>query len=197
MEPDIFDKAKINYQMLQTLTDLTDDELRALSTKTVDKLRRLSSDRATMLQVFGATPGGGRKNAFQEALSLYPELLQDEYCRGTLRLIKAKIEREAKAGRLDIDGVYSFLIPDLYSFCQWLFLGDQNPGGLLMDGEVYCRLFEPGKELDCLRSPHLYREHAIRRNIYGVNEEAKRWFVTDGIYTSCHDLISRILQFDE
>ena len=154
IEPDTFDKAKINYQMLQTLTDLTDDELRALSAKTVEKLRRLSSDRYAMLQVFGATLGKVRKNAFQEALTIYPELLQDEYCRDTLRLIKAKIEREAKAGRMDIDGVYSFLIPDMYSFCQWLFLGDSSPSGLLRDGEVYCRLFEPGQELDCLRSPH-------------------------------------------
>lgn len=196
VEPDTFDKAKINYQMLQTLTDLNDDELRALSAKTVDKLRRLSSDRNTMLQVFGATPGGGRKNAFQESLRIYPELLQDEYCRDTLRLIKAKIEKEAKAGRLDIDGVYSFLVPDLYSFCQWLFLGDKNPVGLLGDGEVYCRLFEPGQELDCLRSPHLYREHAIRRNMYGVNEETKRWFITDGCYLSSHDLISKIVMCD-
>ena len=30
----------------------------------------------------------------------------------------------------------------------------------------------------------------------GVNEEAKRWFQTDGIYTSCHDLITKILQND-
>lgn len=196
MEPDTFDKAKINYQMLQTLTDLTDDELRALSSKTADKLGRLSTDRNTMLQVFGATPGKARKNAFQEALSIYPELLQDEYCRDTLRLIKAKIEKEAKAGRLDIDGMYTFIIPDLYSFCQWLFLGCQNPKGLLEDGEVYCRLFEPGQELDCLRSPHLFLEHVPRRNMYGANEGARRWFLTNALYISTKDLLSRIIQCD-
>ena len=128
---------------------------------------------------------------------LYPELLQDEYCRDTLRMIKASLEKEAHAGRLDIAGKYTFLIPDMYAFCQWLFLGDKDPSGLLENGEVYCRLFEGGKELDCLRSPHLYLEHAVRRNIAGVNEEAKRWFQTNGVYTSCHDLLSKILQFDE
>lgn len=196
MEEDVFEYAKINYQMLQTLTDLTDDELKALCSKTVEKLDKISSDRNTMLNVFGATPGNWRKDAFQEALMLYPELLQDEYCRDTLRMIKTKIEKEAIAGRLDIEGYYTFLIPDLYAFCQWLFLGEAIPSGLLQNGEVYCRLFESGVELDCLRSPHLYKEHAVRKNMFGLNDEAKRWFQTDGIYTSTYDLISRILQFD-
>lgn len=196
VEDDIFERAKINYQMLQTLTDLTDEELEQLSARTIAKLDRISSDRNTMLNVFGATPGNRRKTAFQEALSIYPELLQDEYCRDTLRMIKAKIEKEAVAGRLDIDGYYTFLIPDLYAFCQHLFLGEEVPSGLLKNGEVYCQLFEPGVELDCLRSPHLYKEHAVRTNQYGLNEEAKRWFVTNGIYTSTYDMISKILQFD-
>lgn len=196
MEEDIFEYAKINYQMLQTLTDLTNEELLELSARTIDKLDKISSDRNTMLNVFGATPGNWHKDPFQEALILYPELLQDEYCRDTLRMIKAKIEKEAVAGRLDIEGYYTFLIPDLYAFCQSLFLGEEAPAGLLQDGEVYCRLFQPGTELDCLRSPHLYKEHAVRMNVFGLNEEAKRWFQTDGIYTSTHDMISKILQFD-
>ena len=197
MEDDVFEDAKINYQMLQTLTDLSDEELLAISERTRRKIQTVTSDRNTMLQVFGATAGNRRRNAFQESLMLYPELLQDEYCRDTLRMIKASLEKEAHAGRLDIAGKYTFLIPDMYAFCQWLFLGDKNPSGLLENGEVYCRLFEGGKELDCLRSPHLFLEHAPRRNVVGINEEAKRWFQTGGVYTSCHDLISKILQFDE
>lgn len=196
MEEDEFGKAKINYQMLQTLTDLSDGELREIMAATVGKLDRTCHDRETMLKVFGATKSNTRPTAFQEALLLYPELLQDEYSRDTLRLIRAKLEREAVAGRLDVDGYYTFIVPDLYAFCQRLFLGDENPAGLLADGEVYCRLFEPGTELDCLRSPHLYREHAVRKNMFGINVEAKRWFVTDALYTSDMDLISRILQFD-
>lgn len=196
MEDDVFEDAKINYQMLQTLTDLSDEELLAISERTRRKIQTVTSDRNTMLQVFGATAGNRRRNAFQESLMLYPELLQDEYCRDTLRMIKASLEKEAHAGRLDIAGKYTFLIPDMYAFCQWLFLGDKNPSGLLENGEVYCRLFEGGKELDCLRSPHLYLEHAVRKNVVGLNEEAKRWFQTDGIYTSCHDLITKILQND-
>lgn len=194
MEDDVFEDAKINYQMLQTLTDLSDEELLAISERTRRKIQTVTSDRNTMLQVFGATAGNRRCNAFQESLMLYPELLQDEYCRDTLRMIKASLEKEAHAGRLDIAGKYTFLIPDMYAFCQWLFLGDKDPSGLLENGEVYCRLFGGGKELDCLRSPHLFLEHACRRNVAGINDETKRWFQTNGIYTSCHDLISKILQ---
>lgn len=196
MEEDEFGKAKINYQMLQTLTDLSDDELWEIMSATVSKLDRTCHDRETMLQVFGATRSNTRPSAFQRALLLYPELLQDEYSRDTLRLIRAKLEREAVAGRLDVEGYYTFIVPDLYAFCQRLFLREENPTGLLVDGEVYCRLFEPGAELDCLRSPHLYREHAVRKNMFGINDEAKRWFATDALYTSDMDLISRVLQFD-
>lgn len=196
VEPDTFDKAKINYQMLQTLPDLTDEELLELSAETRRRLKCVSSDRATMLQVFGATKENDRKSPFQESLYLYPELLQDEYTCDTLRDVRKSIERASWAGRLDVDGYYSFLIPDMYAFCQWLFLGDKEPSGLLANGEVHCSLFEPGQELDCLRSPHLYVEHCIRRNVAGADPEYKRWFVTDGVYTSTHDLISKVLQFD-
>jgi hypothetical protein len=62
-------------------------------------------------------------------------------------------------------------------------------------------LFRKNEKLDCLRSPHLYREHPIRRNIayvgYGERQqELREWFCTDAIYTSCLDFISKILQFD-
>lgn len=196
MEEDKFGRAKINYQMLQTLTDLSDDELREIMAATVGKLDKICHHRETMLQVFGATTSNTKPSAFQKALILYPELLQDEYSRDTLRLIRAKLKREAVAGRLDVNGYFSFLIPDLYAFCQRLFLGEENPSGLLADGEVYCRLFDPGQEVCCLRSPHLYREWTVRRNMVGMDEERKRWFITDGVYTSCHDMISKILQFD-
>ena len=53
----------------------------------------------------------------------------------------------------------------------------------------------PDKKLACLRSPHLYREWPIRIN--NKNTEIEYWFGnTKCIYTSCHDLISKILQFD-
>ena len=78
--------------------------------------------------------------------------------------------------------------------CEWLFLGIENPNGLLGADEVYCSLFRNG-EVDLLRSPHLYKEHAIRTNV--KNESTKKWFKTNAAYTSCRDLVSKILQFDD
>lgn len=197
-EPDHIDTAKFNYQMLQTLVDMTDDELTALCERTNRKLSNLSSDRQTMLQVFGATKDKDQMSAFQKSLAYYPELLQDPYCRETLRDLKNSIEWKALAGRLDIDGKYLFLIPDLYAACDHWFNGVEVPEGLLQNGEVYARPYRYAKELDVLRSPHLYKEHAVRHNTASDDvPELRRWFQTDGIYTSTHDTISRVLQFDE
>lgn len=196
-EPDRIENAKFNYQMLQTLTDLTDEELEKICERSNRKLRDMASDRKTMLQVFGATKDPERLNAFQQSLAYYPELLQDPYCRETLRDLKNSLELQAVAGRLDIDGKYLFLVPDLYAACQHWFLHQEVPKGLLADGEVATRVYARKEKLDVLRSPHLYKEHAVRRNVWAENPELKRWFRTDAIYTSSFDVISKILQFDK
>lgn len=186
--------AKLNYQMLQTLTDISEDEIERLANRSVEKIQKVASDRETMLEVFGASSQYKNKNAFQECLSIYPELLSDPYTKEMLRQIKKNLVKEGKSAKLDLSAKYMFLIPDLYAFCQWLFLGDKDPCGLLKDGEVSSFLYRVYGKLDCLRSPHLYREHAVRNNV--VNAETKKWFTPNAIYTSCHDLISKILQFD-
>ena len=127
---------------------------------------------------------------------LYPELFRDSYHKDILKQTKKSLVKQAKGGRLAVNGRYQFLSPDLYAFCEHLFLGEQNPKGLLEDGEVYSRLNKNDAELACLRSPHLYREWAIRKN--KRDEELDKWFgQTKCIYTSCHDLISRYLMFDK
>lgn len=186
--------AKLNYQMLQTLTDISEDEIERLANRSVEKIQNVASDRETMLEVFGASSQYKNKNAFQECLSIYPELLSDPYTKEMLRQIKKNLVKEGRSAKIDLSAKYMFLIPDLYAFCQWLFLGDKDPCGLLKDGEVSSFLYRAYKKLDCLRSPHLYREHAVRNNV--VNAETKKWFTPNAIYTSCHDLISKILQFD-
>jgi hypothetical protein len=85
----------------------------------------------------------------------------------------------------------------MYAFCEWLFKGDKNPKGLLNRGEVFCKVYKNSEKLDVLRSPHLYREHGIRNNVVGDKDgKKKKWFTTNGIYTSVDDLLSKLLQFD-
>ncbi len=193
-EESTFTNAKLNYQMLQTLSDLSDDELSILSKKSRNSIVNIGRDKATMLKVLGVTESNKAKNYFQQALEVYPELLNDTYSKEILKQVKKSMVTQSRAGKLDIDGKYTFICPDLYAFSEYLFLKNKNPNGLLTNGEVHCSLYKNDIKLDCLRSPHLYREHAIRNNI--VDKEKGRWFITKGLYTSCHDAISKILMFD-
>jgi len=193
-EEDEFGFAKLNYQMLQTLVDITDKELQIICKRTKNNIMRIGYDRKTMFKVLGVTKTNTSKNYFQQAVEIYPELLNDTYSKEILKQVKKKMVKEARAAKIDINGKYTFIIPDLFSFCEFLFLDDKNPKGLLEDGEVYCNLYKDKPKLNCLRSPHLFREWAVRNNI--VDNKKRKWFITNGLYTSCHDLISKILQFD-
>lgn len=190
---DIGSKATINYQMLQTLTTMSDDELRKIAQETINDVTKIGNDKNTMLKVLGVVEDGKYKTPFQRALMIYPELLKDDYSQEVIKAKKRKIVREGRAGKLRVNGYYTFIIPDLFAFCEWLFLNEENPKGLLLTDEVHCNIFNTGK-VDILRAPHLYREHAIRNN--NLSERVSKWFITKGVYTSVHDPISRILQFD-
>jgi hypothetical protein len=195
-EENEFPFAKLNYQMLQTLTDLSDEELEYIASRSKKHIKEIASDRKTMLKIFGVTEYNKNKTNLQQALEIYPELLSDIYTKNILCQIKKKLVYEARSAKLDVNGKYTFIVPDLYAFCEFLFLKDKNPKGLLQNNEVYCRLFSKYEKLDCLRSPHLYREHAVRKNVVNSNTNIGEWFGTKALYTSCHDLISKVLQFD-
>ena len=188
-------KSRINYQMLQTLSDMKDDEIQRLIKQSVEEIESIGQDYQTTMRLLGATEYNKNPSWFQEALIIYPELFRDPYCRDILKQTKQSLVKQAKGGRLRVNGKYLFLSPDLYAFCEWLFLGEQNPKGLLEDGEVYTTEFKDGDELACLRSPHLYREWPIKQN--KRNEEFDKWFgMTKCVYTSCHDLITRYVMAD-
>lgn len=187
--------ARINYQMLQTLSDFTDDEIQKLIARTVDEIDNVAVDYQLTMRLLGADDLNTNKNWFQKSLTVYPELFRDQYCRDILKETKKSLVKQAKAGRLRVNGIYRFVCPDLVAFSQWLFLGEMRPNGLLDDGEVYVGDIEGGKELACLRSPHLYREWAIRKN--KRTDELDRWLGgTKCVYISTKDNISRILQLD-
>lgn len=212
VEEDRIKNATINYQMLQSLTDITDDEIKKITKQSVDKLNNLypsareakNKTRAieNIKAVFGATPYNNNKTAFQKAIDLYPNLMNDEYVKAQLRDIKDAMRKRYRAGKLNVHGKYTFILPDFYAACEHWFMGIDDPVGLLADCEVYCSEFKKYEKLDCLRSPHLYMEHAVRRNgaWRGVDEHRRdwlaEWYCTKAVYTSCHDLISKVLQFD-
>lgn len=194
MEDPYAPKAKINYQMLNSLHDMTDSEIDNLIKLTVDEIENIGQDYQTTMKLLGATEYNKNPSWFQEALMIYPELFKDPYCRDILKSTKKSLVKQAKAGRLRLNGYYHLASPDLYAYCERLFLGIENPKGLLKNGEVSTKQFKHGEEIDCLRSPHLYFEHCLRVN--NRSEEITKWFDTECVYTSCNDLISRVLALD-
>lgn len=80
-----FPQATINYQMIQSLLDITDDELKELCKESNDFITDIAENPQTMLEAFGAIEDNSYKNAFQKCLIKYPELLNDTYTRQSLR----------------------------------------------------------------------------------------------------------------
>lgn len=195
LEEDYIPNAKLNYQFIQSLTDITDKEIDKLIKPTIEDIEKIGKDFKTTMRLLGAEKNNSDPIYMQQALMKYPEILRDAYNKEILKDVKRSLIKQAKSGRVKVNGGYRFLSPDLYAFCEWLFLRTKNPQGLLESGKVYCKGYKDNIELACLRSPHLYREWPIRNNVR--NEEIDKWFgVTQCIYTSSHDLISKILQFD-
>lgn len=201
IEEDRIKNAKINYQMLQTLTNITDDEIDLLTNKSAKRISDVCSSKETMMDILGITPYNTNMTPFQKAVKIYPALLSDTYAKDVIREVKNSLLKKYRSGKLEVTGKYTFLLPDYYAACEYWFGHIEEPKGLLDDKEVFCWLFKQYDKLDCLRSPHLYKEHAIRFNIasngYGERvNKIREWFTTDGIYASTHDLISKILMYD-
>lgn len=201
VEEDKIKNAKINYQMLQTLTDITDEEISVLTRKSSEKIKNICTSKEIMMTVLGITPSNTKLTAFQKAVKIYPPLLGDTYAKDVIRDVKDSLIKKYRSGKLEVTGKYTFVLPDFYAACEYWFGHIEQPKGLLADGEVFCNLFPYSEKLDCLRSPHLYKEHPIRKNVAcesfgGRAERIREWFHTNGIYTSTYDLITKIVQLD-
>jgi len=201
MEENKISNARINYQMLQTLYNMTDVEIEELCRQSNKNISEVSNSLENMLKFFRVNTyeDDTNKDSFQKALKLYPELLNDSSCREDLKDLKNSLVNAYRGGRLEVRGKFTFVLPDLYAFCERLFMGIIIPKGLLEDQEVFCKIYKSYKELDCLRSPSLYIEHSIRNNVCNKkyrNQRLENWFCTNAIYTSTYDLISKTLQFD-
>ncbi len=189
-----YKKATISYQPLQSLFEMTDDEITTLTNETNEIIKSICDNKDTALKVLGAVETNTKRNWYQEGLYLYPEMLTDKYSKKTLKDVKKSTVNKAKYGKITVDGTYTFIMPDVYAFSEWLFLHIENPKGLLKRGEVSCKLFKDGEELDMLRSPHLNFSHCINKNI--INNEFKKWYKSNAIYCSCDSLDSLELMYD-
>jgi hypothetical protein len=203
-ESDTFADKPISYQVLQTLNHMTKEELTQISQYTIDTIENVGNDLNTMKKILGADDSNENKRGLEKAISIYPNLINDSYSREVIKENKGSMVKSARAGKLLIPNTKrTYIAPDLFAFAEYLFLGIDNPEGLLNDGEVSCSLYEEGQKLDALRSPHLFREHCVRTNKvdtvierYGKEIKISDWFITKSVHTSVKDLISKQLMFD-
>lgn len=190
-EEDWIKDTNVNYQFLQAL-DMTDAEIEELTKEAHEKIINMTRDKDSMLKVLDATKTS--ESPYQQALYYYPQLLREAYSRNTLKAIKKRWLYDAKSGFIKCKNKRLFVIPDWYAACEYYFLHEENPKGILEANEVYAKLYERHDQADILRSPSLSFEHAIRK--FSHSEECRKWFKTKGIYISCHDFLDRILQLD-
>lgn len=151
-EEEFIPDTEISYQMLQTLTDFTDEEISQFTKRTHDKILGIARNASAMLATLQADINSA--NPYKRALAIYPELLREAYSRETLKAIKKRWTLDAKSGKIKCDNKRLFAIPDMYAACQFWFLGQEQPKGLLKNGEVACRPYRGKDKVACLRSPH-------------------------------------------
>jgi len=190
--------AKTNYQILQTLTtEMTDEEIKDLASYDIDNLNGIGNDIQCMLNILGANKERNDKLTYlQQSLILYPEMLKDYYIKSLLKNTKNSMIKKFRSGKFNIEGSYTFAIPDTLACLQWWFTGERDLDklGFVKEGEVCCELFKDGEEVDCLRSPHLDHAHCIRNN--KVNDETKIWVKSKGVYIGVKDIMSKLLMYD-
>ncbi|MEA4921059.1 MAG: hypothetical protein VB078_09080 [Clostridiaceae bacterium] len=184
---------KTSYQYLQTLTDITSEELKTLCNLSNKELTRKCTDYKYMYESHSPKKKSEVRPLWN-AVNLYPALLIDSHTKAELRKEAESFCNNCLGGKLRVEGYNTFVVPDLFAFCEHLFLKKDKPEGLIPNGEVSCSLYDDKEKLDCLRSPHWSREHAIRYN--RINQDCKKWFCKEVCFFSCHDVITRILQAD-
>jgi hypothetical protein len=104
--------------------------------------------------------------------------------------------KKFRSGKFNIEGAYTFAIPDVLACLQWWFTDERelNNLGFVKENEVCCNLFEDGEELDCLRSPHLDHAHCIRKN--KIKKKIHQWMKSNGVYIGVKDTMSKLLMYD-
>ncbi len=191
---------KTNYQVLQTLTtEMSNKDIFNLAEYNITNLNGIGRDVHSMLNVLGADEKkNDNMNWLQRSLILYPEMLKDFYVKTLLKNTKDSIIKKLRSGKFDINGAYTFAIPDPLACLQWWFT-DMDKGkieqfGFVKEGSVSCNLFGNDEEVDCLRSPHLDHAHCIRIN--RANDFTKKWAKSSGIYIGMKDTMSKLLMYD-
>ena len=210
------DEVRVAYQPFQTIPreNLTDDAIEKVTKKTIDYINQAKTDPKVALKLMGieleddeieSESGENIQENFINLLSplhaailKYPKILNDIHVQKTMKSALLSVRKKAQGCKLILDGTWSYICPDLFAFCEWLFLGEDVPKGLIPEGYIYNHYYDDKSDIEetcCLRYPHLSDcEHSIRKVLQ--SDDCKEWFVGNDTVVSSHDLISKVIQAD-
>lgn len=198
-EPEENATVRLSYQFLQTILreNFTDDAMIKLCAKSLNYINGAKNNKEIMYQMMGIDDKK-ELEPFQAALKIYPDMLYDNYAKKKIEDTVRSEQHRAMSAKLIVDGFYSYICPDLYAFCEWLFCNIAEPVGLIPKNYVYNSYYNNKNDIDivdCLRSPHLSdTEHGVRNLI--KSDECKYWFSGTDTVVSTHDLLSKNLMND-
>lgn len=217
-EPSKNGEVRVAYQPFQTIprSNMTKEAIEKLTVKTENYINGAKTDPKIALKLMGVDVEikednetdneevadeneviAKEINVLFASILKCPELLNDVHVRKVMQSALLSERNKAMGCKLIMDGIWSYVCPDLFAFCQWLFLGDDDPVGLVPNGYVYNNYYKNKDILEvcCIRYPHLSDcEHAIRK--IEKSDECAEWFSGYDTIVSCHDMISKVLQCD-
>lgn len=173
-----------NYMFLQVL-ELDDVDVKNITKDTLDYFRDLESKDylKTVLYLSGvnAFPDDFSSDDFNnldilsKALLLYPDLINERYFAQRIRNTLEKKEKQAKLGKLFVEGNYSPLVSDPVAQCEHLC--GLEVMGLLNEGESYSEYWNQKgvKRVASARSP-LTHNSEMRTSSLVDNGLLEKWY---------------------
>lgn len=189
------DRVRWAYQFTQTFpydSDIT--EMHDMVTAYLNKCKK-NLDFA--LELIGLKFNPEKPKPLAEAISIYPNLVYDKRIMNNIKKKVGDERRKARISKFFVDGTYTYAMPDMYAFCEFLFMGKENPEGLIPKNQVYCKVYD-NKNIEnvcVLRSPHLSGYEFAKRKLV-KSDKCKEWFTSYDTVVSIHDLITKTLQMD-
>ena len=174
-------KRNMNYQYLQSYEDMSDEDLRELTSETINDINGALGDDYIKQILFLKGIHLNDRNImgddydYLKGLLIDGRISKDPYIKTkVLGMIEKKI-REAKIGVISVDGNYSIVFGDLYALCESMF--GMEIKGLLQFGEFYARtwLDKGVNEIIAYRSP-MTSHNNIKRMKLIDNEKLAKWY---------------------
>ena len=188
----------LNYQYIQS-NNFTNESIKNLADFTIDWLKQIMTcDKLyTMLYLIGCHNEDSKISDIENKVNsnmykvlMYDDrIMNDEYFRiKTCQSIDKKI-KQAKIGKLFVEGSYDFAIPDLYALCEHAFGMEVN--GLLKQKESWNkRWVDKGSTVVSMQRSPLVAPSENQLRYISLDEKCKDWFqyIQSGMIMSIWDV---------